>query len=319
MPSYSRGLHEVGDGLYAYLQPDGGWGWSNAGLVVDGDSSLLIDTLFDLQLTEQMLAEMRRAAPAAERIDTLVNTHANGDHCYGNQLVRDARIVASERTVAEMSELPPAAMAALVRQAPEMGEVGEFFLRCFGSFAFDGIEPVLPEETFSGELTLRVGSRELRLVEVGPAHTRGDTLALLPAERVLFTGDILFHGGHPIAWAGPVSNWIAACDRILGMDVEVIVPGHGPLADKAAVRELKAYFEYLVERAASCQRDGMTPLQAARAISVDRWADWGDAERLVVNIATIYSELSPEQEPLNPLEAFAQMAQLAAPAAEPQR
>ena len=177
---------------------------------------------------------------------------------------------------------------------------------------------MLPQETFSGELTLRVGSREVRLIEVGPAHTRGDTFALLPAERVLFTGDILFHGGHPIAWAGPVSNWIAACDRILGMDVDVIVPGHGPLADKEAVRELKAYFEYLVERAGSCQREGMTPLQAARAISVDRWADWGDAERLVVNIATIYSELSPEQEPLNPLEAFAQMAQLAAPAVEPQ-
>jgi cyclase len=304
----------VGDGLYAYLQPDGGWGWSNAGLVVDGDSSLLIDTLFDLQLTEQMLAEMHRATPAAQRIDTLVNTHANGDHCFGNQLVRDARIVASERTAAEMPELPPAAMAALVRQAPEMGEVGEFFLRCFGAFRFDGIEPVLPGETFSGELSLRVGSREVRLIEVGPAHTRGDTLALVPAERVLFTGDILFHGGHPIAWAGPVSNWIAACDRILAMDVEAIVPGHGPLADKQAVQELKAYFEYLLERAAACQREGMTPQQAARAISIDRWADWGDAERLVVNIATIYSELSPGQEPMNPLEAFQQMAELAEPA-----
>src|SRR5207248_8442959 len=99
--SYERGLTEVGDGLYAYLQPDGGWGWSNAGLVVDGDSSLLIDTLFDLSLTEQMLADMRRAAAAAARIDTVVNTHANGDHCYGNQLVRDARIVASERTADE--------------------------------------------------------------------------------------------------------------------------------------------------------------------------------------------------------------------------
>ncbi len=313
--SYPKGLQEVGDGLYAYLQPDGGWGWSNAGLVVDGDSSLLIDTLFDLHLTEQMLTEMRRATPAAQSIDTLVNTHANGDHCYGNQLVRDARIIASERTAAEMPELPPAAMAALVRQAPEMGEVGEFFVRCFGSFDFDGIEPALPGETFTGELGLRVGAREVRLIEVGPAHTRGDTLALLPAERVVFTGDIVFHGGHPIAWAGPVSNWIAACERILGMEVDVIVPGHGPLADKAAVAELKAYFEYLLDRAAECRREGMTPMEAARAISIDRWADWGDAERLVVNIATIYSELAPEQEPMNPLEAFQQMAELAAPAA----
>jgi cyclase len=310
---YSRGLQEVGDGLFAYLQPDGGWGWSNAGLVADGEQTLLIDTLFDLKLTEQMLSDMRRAVPAASRIDTLVNTHANGDHCYGNQLVGDARIVSSERTATEMAELPATAMAALVQQAPNMGELGEFFLRCFGAFDFAGIEMVLPDERFSGELTLRVGSREVRLIEVGPAHTQGDTLALLPDDRVLFSGDILFHGAHPIAWAGPVSNWIAACERILAMDLEVIVPGHGPLADQQAIRELKAYFEYLYEQARARHAEGMTSLEAAGSISLDRWADWGERERLAVNLATIYSELSEEVEPLNPLAAFEQMAALARP------
>jgi len=309
--SYVKGLQEVGDGLYAYLQPDGSWGWSNAGLVVDGERTLLIDTLFDLALTEQMLRAMRDAVPAAAQIDTLVNTHANGDHCYGNQLVRGARIVASERTAAEMTELPPAAMAALVEQAPKMGELGAFFLHCFGAFDFGEIELVLPEQTFSGELTLRVGDRSLQLVEVGPAHTRGDTLVHVPSERVLFSGDILFSEAHPIAWAGPVSNWIAACDRILTLDIDVIVPGHGPLAELDAVRELKAYFEYLYAEARARYADGMTTLQAARSISLERWADWGDSERLVVNIANIYCELSGDLQPLNPLSAFEQMAELA--------
>ena len=309
--AYTKGLHELGDGLFAYLQPDGGWGWSNAGLVSDDDQTLLIDTLFDLRLTEQMLREMRQAVPAAARIDTLVNTHANGDHCYGNQLVDGARIVATERTSAEMGELPPAAMAALVEQAPNMGMLGEFFLRCFGAFDFTGIEPSLPSETFSGELSLRVGAREVRLLELGPAHTRGDTIALLPAERVLYTGDILFNSAHPIAWVGPVSNWIAACERIEAIDPAVIVPGHGPLADLDDVRETRAYFEYLYERARAAHAEGMTPLQAARWIALDRWAEWGERERLVVNIATIYGELTPGGEPLNPLEAFQQMAELA--------
>ena len=309
--SYVRGLHEVGDGLYAYLQPDGGWGWSNAGLIADGEATLLVDTLYDLALTEQMLRAMRDAVPAAARIDTLVNTHANGDHCYGNQLLDGARIVASERTALEMSELPPEAMAALLAQAPSMGEVGAFFMECFGAFDFNGIELTLPGETFSGELELRVGDRELRLLEVGPAHTRGDTLVHAVNERVLFSGDILFSGAHPIVWAGPASNWITACDRILAMDVEVIVPGHGPLAEPAAVRELKAYFEYLYSEARSRHAQGMTPLQAARSISLERWADWGERERLVVNIASIYAELSDDAEPLNPLSAFEQMSQLA--------
>jgi cyclase len=305
------GLQQVGEGMYAYLQPDGGWGWSNAGLVVDGEQTLLVDTLYDLTLTERMLQAMRRAVPAAARIDTLVNTHANGDHCYGNQLVGGARIVASERTAADMTELPPAAMAALVEHAPTMGALGEFFLECFAAFEFAGIELALPDQTFAGELSLRVGGRELRLIEVGPAHTRGDTLVYAPAERVLFSGDILFAGAHPIAWAGPVSNWIAACDRILAMDVDVIVPGHGPLSGLDAVRELKAYFEYLYVQARERHAQGMTALQAARSISLERWIDWSERERLVVNVANIYLELSGDQEPLNPLAAFEQMAELA--------
>jgi cyclase len=309
---YAKGLQEVGDGLYAYLQPDGGWGWSNAGLIVDGERTLLIDTLFDLRLTEEMLSAMRAAVPAAAQIDTLVNTHANGDHCYGNQLVGDAVIVASQQTAAEMSELPPAAMAALVAQAPQLGELGAFFLRCFGAFDFEDIELVLPHETFSGERAMRVGDRELTLLEVGPAHTRGDTLVHAPDDGVLFTGDILFSGAHPIAWAGPVSNWIAACDRIVALAPQTIVPGHGPPSALSAVLELKAYFEYLYEQARVRHGEGMTPLQAARSLSLDRWADWGEGERLVVNIANIYAELDGDTEPLNPLAAFQQMAELAA-------
>jgi glyoxylase-like metal-dependent hydrolase (beta-lactamase superfamily II) len=312
--SYTKGLHEVGDGLYAYLQPDGGWGWSNAGLVVDGPSTLLVDTLYDLTLTAEMLSRMRRAVPAAGRIDTLVNTHANGDHCYGNQLVGGARIVASERTAAEMGDLPPAAMAALVEQAPNMGELGAFFLDCFGAFDFNGIELTLPGETFSGELTVRVGGRSLELIEVGPAHTRGDTLVHCAEQRVLFSGDILFSGAHPIAWAGPVSNWMRACDRILAMDLQVIVPGHGPLAEPAAVRELKAYFEYLYVEAGARRAQGMSVLEAARSMALDRWADWGEPERLVVNVESIYRELSGEEPAVDPLSAFTQMAELAGPA-----
>jgi cyclase len=309
--SYREGLYELGNGLYAYLQPDGGWGWSNAGLISDGESSLLVDTLFDRRLTERMLSTMRRAVPAAERIGTVVNTHANGDHCWGNKLVSGARIVASEQTAAEMPELAPAAFAALAEQAPQMGEVGAFFLDCFGAFDFRGIELALPDQTFAGELRLSVGDKEVQLTEVGPAHTRGDTLVHLPAERVLFSGDILFHGAHPVAWAGPVSNWIAACERILALDPVVIVPGHGPLAEPAAVVEVKAYFEYLYARGRDLHDAGLTPVQAARALRMDRWADWGEHERLAVNLATIFAELDGATEPVNTLQAFQYMAELA--------
>src|SRR3954466_7576330 len=86
--AYRKGLHEVGDGLFAYLQPDGTWGWSNAGLVTGPGTSLLVDTLFDLRLTREMLDAMR---PVTDRhpIGAAMNTHGNGDHCFGNALLPD--------------------------------------------------------------------------------------------------------------------------------------------------------------------------------------------------------------------------------------
>src|SRR5579859_6238076 len=237
--TYTRGLHDLGNSVYAYLQPAGTWGWSNAGIIVEGKTSLLVDTLFDLKLTGEMLATMRRSLPAAAQIDMLVNTHANGDHCYGNQLVGEARIIASISTAEEMLLMPPENMAMLLKQAPFLGLIGEFSKHAFGAFDFEGITPLLPNQTFEGQLDLRVGSKNVSLLEVGPAHTNGDTLVYVPQDRVIFSGDILFIEGHPIMWAGPVGNWIRACERILALDVETIVPGHGPITDKQGVARLK--------------------------------------------------------------------------------
>ena len=92
--AFTKGLHDLGNGCYAWLQPDGSWGYSNAGLIVDGKETLLVDTLFDLKLTREMLDGMRKAVPQADKIGTLFNTHGNGDHTFGNQLVKGARILA---------------------------------------------------------------------------------------------------------------------------------------------------------------------------------------------------------------------------------
>ncbi|MBO0780824.1 MAG: MBL fold metallo-hydrolase [Ktedonobacteraceae bacterium] len=309
---YTRGLHELGNSIYAYLQPDGSWGWSNAGLITDGGASLLIDTLFDVKLTQDMLKTMRRAAPAASHIDMVVNTHANGDHCYGNQLVADAQIIASQKTADEMVEgIQATQMAALLRQAPNLGHIGRFMLHAFGPFDFENITLTPPNKTFEGETMIQVGKKQVQLLEVGPAHTRGDTLVYLPNERVVFTGDILFIGGHPIMWAGPTRNWLRACDRILELEVETIVPGHGPITDKQGVADVKGYLQYVYDEARKRHDAGMPALDAAQDIPLDRYASWLDGERIVVNVATIYRELSGDLAPLNEASLFAQMATFA--------
>jgi cyclase len=289
--TYERGTHEIGDGTWAYLQPDGGWGWSNAGLITDGDASLLVDTLFDLALTAQMLEDLRAVSPAAARIGTLVNTHANGDHCYGNQLVTGAEIVASAASAREMDEVPPSTLARLLDAAPGLGAAGAYLQQIFGTFTFEGIEVVPPTTTFEGELALRVGDRAVHLLELGPAHTRGDVAVHLPDAGILFTGDLVFHGGHPIVWAGPVQRWIAACDRMLALGAQVVVPGHGPLGHRACIEAQRGYFEWLVAEGTPRLHSGLSPLDAARDLAGGPYAGWGEGERLVVNLTALARDL----------------------------
>ncbi|MFM7872116.1 MAG: MBL fold metallo-hydrolase, partial [Actinomycetota bacterium] len=279
-------LHELGDGCLAYVQHDGSWGWSNSGLVVGDGSSLLVDTLFDLRLTRRLLDSLTpftRIAP----IRSLVNTHANGDHCYGNQLVDGVEIIASTAAAHEMSEVPPAMLGAL-NAAP--GEVGDLFRRFFGAFDFDDIEVRLPTRTFDGRLDVEVGGRTVELIEVGPAHTRGDVIVHVPDAQTVYTGDILFIGGTPIVWAGPLSNWIAACDLMLGMDVEVVVPGHGPVTDKQGIANVRDYLSFIESEAADRFAAGIDAFEAARdimrlmGVTGASFASWGEAGRISVNV-----------------------------------
>lgn len=308
---YEQGLQELGNGAYAWMQPDGGWGWSNAGLITDGDRSLLVDTLFDKTLTAAMLKAMRQAAPAATgQFDVLVNTHSNGDHCNGNELVEGAEIIASAACAEELRHENPAMMATLIDRAPRMGEVGEFFLHCFGAFDFHDIRQTLPTRTFEGALDISVGDKRVTLQQVGPAHTAGDILAYVAADRMAFTGDILFIEGHPIIWAGPVQNWIGACDYLLGLDVELIVPGHGPITDKRGVRAVRGYLVYVRDEARRRYDAGMPALEAALDISLTDYDSWGDAERIVVNVTTLYKEFSGDQTPNDVMALFGAMARV---------
>ncbi len=308
-PVYSEGLHETSQGCYAYLQPDGSWGLSNAGLIRGQDASLLVDTLFDLALTRKMLDRMASVVEASP-IGTLVNTHANGDHCWGNQLVEGAEIIGSKACAEEMLELEPSMLAALAT-GEGLGAAGDYAKACFGRFDFAGIELTPPTRVFEGHLSLEVSGRRVELIEVGPAHTRGDLLVHVPSARTVYTGDILFIGGTPIVWAGPVSNWIKACDLMLAMDIEVVVPGHGPVTDKEGVGQVRDYLVFIEKEARARFEAGMSAADAARDIALGEFSGWGERERVAVNVDTVYRELAGDQaQEFDLMGLFALMAEL---------
>ena len=333
MAAVTKRLQDVGRGIWAYTQLPGSWGWSNAGLIEDGGESLLVDTLFDLRTTAAMLDAMRAATPAARRIDTVVNTHGNGDHCYGNALVDDAEIVATQGCVDDLADAPPQRNALLLRAGRfglALGGVGRSAGRAlraiglpqldtlldaamlavpaFEDFEFSNMSTVLPTRTFEGTLEVRVGDKRVELVEVGPAHTRGDAYVYVPDDRVVFTGDLLFKDAHPIVWEGPVANWIAACRKLLELDVETFVPGHGPLCGKSGIEETVAYLELLSSEARRRYDAGMSAEDAVRDIVLDAYSGWLDGERVYVNVHTLYREFSGSRKPPHVLNLFAGMA-----------
>lgn len=306
--SYDPGVVAFGNGSFAYLQPDGGWGFSNAGLVADGGEALLVDTMFDTAHTLAMLDGFKKVSTA--KIGTLVNTHHNGDHCYGNGCVEDCQIIATQAAAEAMKHETPKGLAQFMKAAPGLGLTGDYLVHCFGDFDFEQTSVRNPDQTFSGHTTRQVGDKLVELIEVGPAHTGGDALVYVPADKTLFTGDILFIEGTPIMWAGPVENWIAACETIIAMDVETIVPGHGPVTDKKGVARVRDYLAHIHDQAKARYDSGMGAFEAARSIALDDYAGWGDAERIAVNVATLYREFGSKETPADAATLFGWMAQL---------
>jgi 2-keto-4-pentenoate hydratase/2-oxohepta-3-ene-1,7-dioic acid hydratase in catechol pathway/glyoxylase-like metal-dependent hydrolase (beta-lactamase superfamily II) len=290
---YTRGLHPVGERVWAWTLPDGGYGWSNAGLVAGDGAALLVDTLFDLALTREMLGAMAPLTEQAPITDAVI-THANGDHTHGNQLLGKAvRIVAATGTAEEISQQMAPAMLAMT-QVADLGPVATRYVRDrFGHFDFSGITVRNADETFDKRLDLDVGGREIRVINLGPAHTTADAIVHIPDAGVLFAGDLLFVGCTPIVWAGPIANWVSACDAMIALDAPTVVPGHGPITDPDGIAAVRGYLVYVAEQAEAAYRSGLSFVEAADAIDLGEYATWLDAERVVVNIYQRYRELDP--------------------------
>jgi cyclase len=265
-------LSEVADGVYAFVQGDGGWCLNNAGLIAgDGGGGVLVDTAATEARARRLREEVLRHTGTPPR--TLVNTHFHGDHTFGNHLFPEAVVVAHELTRCDMA----AAGLHLTSLWPDV---------CWGD-----IELALPEITYRDALTLHTGGMQVQLLHLGPAaHTTNDTAVWLPEQRVLFTGDVVMNGVTPFCVMGSVSGSLHALDRLRGLDPLVVVPGHGPVGGPGMLDANEAYFRWLRDLARTGVADGASPLDLARACGPGPFAQLLDAERLVPNLHRAYAE-----------------------------
>ncbi len=273
-------LEELADGVFAWVQPDGSWWVNNAGGVRSEDGTFVLDTCATEARTRRFLDALR-AATGGSPIRWAANTHEHGDHTYGNCfLPEETALIGHERMREQLladpviDGCPPA-----WDPVPEWGAV---------------IRRV-PSIVTRSDLTIHAGRRRIDLLHPGyDAHTTGDLVAWLPEERVLFSGDLVFHGLTPLVSAGSVDGALRSLDWLASFEPAYLVPGHGPVVAAGELASVlgdhERYYRFISEVAATGIRDGLQPLEAAEQASLGEYATWSDAERFVLNLHRAYAE-----------------------------
>jgi glyoxylase-like metal-dependent hydrolase (beta-lactamase superfamily II) len=303
-------LEEIAPDVWACLQEDTGLGKANSGLVNRG-GGLVVDTFWDLPHTRELIR--RYASVWSEPAGRVVNTHRNGDHCWGNQLFPGAEII-GHRACAEMfdTERPEAMQALRDAGATATDPMLKAFGQALSEFDFAGVELTPPTTLLDDRLDLELDGMKVSLLHVGPAHTAGDVIVHLPEQGVVFTGDVLFRLCTPIGWEGTYDHWIAALDRIVELAPKVVVPGHGPLCGVEGPREMREYLVYVRSEAAPLFEQGLSVLEACQRIDLGPYAGWTEPERIAFNVMRAYRELrgEPFDAPIDVTEVFTTMFRL---------
>lgn len=267
-------MHQVEDGIYAYVQLDGSWGLNNPGVVVGSRYAVVIDTLFTEARNRAFREELSRIVNVP--ITTLINTHHHGDHTWGNGLYPEATIIGHE----------------LCRQ--ETIDTDLAIQPNFPGVDFGHIDVTPAFTTFTDRLNVYVDDLKLELHFVGPAHTTNDIVVWVPERKLLFAGDVTFNGGTPFFVQGSLAGHIAAVERIKTFGAERIVPGHGAVCGPEALDRMLAYLRFVDRIAKDAFAAGATPLEAARSTDLGEFAELPESERLVANLHRAYSELRGE-------------------------
>jgi cyclase len=284
-------LRRISEDVYACLQKDEGLGRSNSGLINRG-GGMVVDTFWDLPHTRQMIEHYARVWKQPAR--RVVNTHRNGDHCWGNQLFAGAEIIAHRRCRDEFGKENPAVMQALRNASDSSDSRLASLAGALAEWDFTGIELTPPTTVIDDRLDLDLDGIPVEMLYVGPAHTAGDVVVHLPQQRIVFTGDILFRLCTPIGWEGSFDQWVRALDLIVALQPAVIVPGHGPLCGVEGPREMKEYLLYVRAESKRFFEMDLPAFEAAKRIDLGPYAGWTEPERLVFNVERAYRELRGE-------------------------
>ncbi len=268
-------VQQLAEGVYSYewLRPAQNGGTTNSLVVVTSDGVLVADGMGSVEETQRMVDVI--AGLTDQPITRVVVSSDHGDHTGGNSAFpEDAVFIAH-----------PTSAAVLEASAADRDE--------------DEPPVRLATELVEGSLSLHLGEKEIQVLHLGRAHTGGDLVVYLPAEKVMFMSEVFFSRLFPSMRSSHPSEWVETIERAQAMDVDVYVPGHGFVdAPMVLAEELEAYrqaVEAVIAEATRLHGMGLSAEEAIEQADFGEYNSWAGRDRQTPrNMPRIYMELNGE-------------------------
>ena len=230
---------------------------ANCMWVIFKDYVLVVDANFPWGARE-ILPQIK--ATTDKPIRFVLNTHYHGDHSYGNAIFVDAgaMIVNSEATDEEARTEGTDGWAKWNDPTHSLKDTREEFASI----------------TFSDHMVFDDGTQRVEFIRLGPAHSQGDTVAYLPKQHIVATGDLCVtwaHGNNTADPGGSYKGWLAALDKMISWDVTTVVPGHGPVAAAEALQAQRAYLDGMWTKVQAAKEASKTPDQVIQEIDFQKY------------------------------------------------
>lgn len=305
-------LVKLADGVYAQIVSPDGNAVSNSGVVVLEHFVVVFDTHFTPEAGQLLLAKIQ--ALTSKPVRYIVDSHFHPDHTHGNQSFPNAPlIIGSTNTRRDMLEwdLPslnrilsvtrdqiekarkevslepdPKLQARMRRDVNDRQSLADTLAR---------LRIIPPVMTLDDTLTILDDSRELCLLFLGNGHTDGDVVLFLPAEKIVFTGDLFFNAAIPNVQDSSVLEWMETLNELLKLEADRFVPGHGPVGTRVDVKEFLGYFDELKELVEPAVNRGDSIGQVLDTPIPARYASYRFQNLFKQNLEKMYRELKARQ------------------------
>ncbi|HEY7850914.1 MAG TPA: MBL fold metallo-hydrolase [Ktedonobacterales bacterium] len=286
-------LERLGEGIFHAIATPGSGSLGNAGIIDLGAETLIFDTMLTAAAARDLRAAAERLTGRAPRY--VVNSHFHADHTIGNIAFDDATIIATTPTAERFANENDQFLRELREQGAELdaqaraeaAAVSDSAVRRDMEEQNDDFAALMREAhttrsrradiTFESQLTIHGAHRAVRLISWGGGHTASDAVLYLPTERILFTGDLIFHRCHASISDSDPTEWLRILGEMERLDIATLAPGHGAVASRTAITEQRAYLEAMLALALQAVEAGKVEEEAVAASIPLAYRDYGFA------------------------------------------